>query len=135
MPERLQLRRTCGWRKPEGAVVTSRPTRWGNPFVVRIEPNGADPLGWYVGIHGTRYKASGYFHDRAEAVAAAVKTFERWLRRSDGYGFHGLHDRRAWVLDNLHVLAGRDLLCWCKPGEPCHADILLAVVAEAGGDR
>ena len=24
-------------------------------------------------------------------------------------------------------LAGRDLACWCKPGDPCHADILLAV--------
>ncbi len=22
-------------------------------------------------------------------------------------------------------LRGRDLACWCKPGEPCHADVLL----------
>jgi len=22
-------------------------------------------------------------------------------------------------------LAGRDLACWCKPAEPCHADVLL----------
>ena len=22
-------------------------------------------------------------------------------------------------------LAGKDLACWCKPGEPCHADVLL----------
>jgi hypothetical protein len=28
-------------------------------------------------------------------------------------------------------LAGRDLLCWCKPGEPCHADVLIEV---ANGD-
>ncbi|MDT7613280.1 MAG: hypothetical protein QOF00_727 [Pseudonocardiales bacterium] len=34
MPERIQLRRTRGWRKPEGAVVVSRPSRWGNPFPV-----------------------------------------------------------------------------------------------------
>nr|WP_268825129.1 DUF4326 domain-containing protein [Mycobacteroides chelonae] len=32
MPERIQLRRTRGWRKPEGAIVVSRPSRWGNPF-------------------------------------------------------------------------------------------------------
>jgi hypothetical protein len=25
-------------------------------------------------------------------------------------------------------LAGRDLACWCRPGEPCHADVLLALV-------
>jgi Domain of unknown function (DUF4326) len=33
-PARIQLRRTKGWRKPPGAVVVSRPTRWGNPFPV-----------------------------------------------------------------------------------------------------
>lgn len=22
-------------------------------------------------------------------------------------------------------LRGRDLACWCKPGEPCHADVLI----------
>ncbi|MFA4050644.1 DUF4326 domain-containing protein [Mycobacteroides chelonae] len=32
MPERIQLHRTKGWRKPEGAIVVSRPSRWGNPF-------------------------------------------------------------------------------------------------------
>jgi hypothetical protein len=34
-PQRIQLRRTKGWRKPEGAVVVARPSIWGNPFVVR----------------------------------------------------------------------------------------------------
>ena len=34
MPERIQLRRSKGWRKPAGAIVVARPTRWGNPFVV-----------------------------------------------------------------------------------------------------
>lgn len=32
MPERIQLRRTKGWRKPDGAIVVSRPSKWGNPF-------------------------------------------------------------------------------------------------------
>jgi hypothetical protein len=32
MPKRVQLRRTKGWRKPEGTVSVARPTRWGNPF-------------------------------------------------------------------------------------------------------
>jgi Domain of unknown function (DUF4326) len=34
MPTRIRLRRTRGWRKPEGAVVVSRPTVWANPFAV-----------------------------------------------------------------------------------------------------
>ena len=31
-PRRLQLQRARGWRKPEGAVVVARPSRWGNPY-------------------------------------------------------------------------------------------------------
>jgi Domain of unknown function (DUF4326) len=31
-PERIQLRRSIGWRKPEGAIVVARPSRWGNPY-------------------------------------------------------------------------------------------------------
>ena len=40
MPERIQLRRSRGWRKPAGAVVVARPTRWGNPFVVGQRVDG-----------------------------------------------------------------------------------------------
>ena len=27
--------------------------------------------------------------------------------------------------DALEGLAGKNLACWCKPGEACHADVLL----------
>ena len=37
MPVRVQLRRTKGWRKPEGAVVVARPSRWGNPFRIGVD--------------------------------------------------------------------------------------------------
>ncbi|NYE73437.1 DUF4326 domain-containing protein [Microlunatus parietis] len=45
-PRRIQLRRAAGWRKPEGAVVVARPTRWGNPF--RIEPKLGHDRDWAV---------------------------------------------------------------------------------------
>ena len=51
MPERIQLRRTKGWRKPAGAVIVSRPSRWGSPFPVDgdevpdVEP--AEPEQYY----------------------------------------------------------------------------------------
>ena len=37
VPTRLQLRRTKGWRAPEGAIVVARPTKWGNPHRVGAE--------------------------------------------------------------------------------------------------
>lgn len=33
--------------------------------------------------------------------------------------------RRDLILTRLPDLRGRDLACWCKPGCPCHADVLL----------
>jgi hypothetical protein len=33
-PKRLQLSRTKGWRKPEGAISVARPHKWGNPYKV-----------------------------------------------------------------------------------------------------
>jgi hypothetical protein len=90
-PRRVQLSRAKGWRKPAGAVVVVRPTRWGNPFPV-----------------------AGY--GRAEAV----RLYREWLAGQPGL----LAAARS-------ELAGRDLACWCRPGEECHADVLLAV---ANGD-
>lgn len=34
MPQRIQLSRRKGWRKPENTVVVARPTKWGNPFPI-----------------------------------------------------------------------------------------------------
>lgn len=34
---------------------------------------------------------------------------------------------RGKILDNIHELRGRDLACWCPPGLPCHADVLLEI--------
>lgn len=38
-PQRVQLSRKRGWRKPENTVVVARPSKWGNPFRV-----GADGM-------------------------------------------------------------------------------------------
>ncbi|UXU75524.1 MULTISPECIES: DUF4326 domain-containing protein [unclassified Paracoccus (in: a-proteobacteria)] len=34
-------------------------------------------------------------------------------------------DARQAVLTSLPALRGRPLACWCPPGCPCHADVLL----------
>lgn len=49
--------------------------------------------------------------------SSAVEMF-----RSDLYGGR----LRYTVEDVRRELAGRDLACWCQPGAPCHADVLLA---------
>lgn len=53
----------------------------------------------------------------------AIAMFNRWLQGERGTGGGGL--RRVTLLARLSQLRGKDLACWCKEGEPCHADILL----------
>lgn len=96
-PSRIQLRRTKGWRKPEGAVVVSRPSAWGNPF-----PIGGFLMGNYVAI--------AVPIDRA----LSVELHRAWVDRMLDLG----------RLD-LSPLRGRDLACWCPPDVPCHADTLI----------
>ncbi|HVT35884.1 MAG TPA: DUF4326 domain-containing protein [Nevskiaceae bacterium] len=95
-PQRIQMRRSAGWRKPAEAVYVGRPTIWGNPWKVGGRAHGAiDP-------------------------ATAQRRYEHALLAG------GLADRTGHALvDRLEELRGHDLACWCEPSQPCHADVLL----------
>ena len=108
-PKRIQLRRTKGWRKPEGAVVVARPSRWGNPFRV------ADCI------------EAGFAYGEDDARQICVAAFRAWLtgnRWADGSG-PAADKRHADYLASIPELRGHDLACWCPPDAPCHADVLL----------
>ena len=55
-------------------------------------------------------------------IEQAVAKYRHWLT---GY----THGRRLLKEAKIE-LRGRNLACWCKPGTPCHADILLKLVNE-----
>ncbi|SRR6266536_3013612 len=119
MPERIQLKRTKGWRKPANAVVVARPTRWGNPFTAAEYGD--------LAVHRFRQLL---IERRDDPVLA-----DRWPYPCD-------EQIRA-------ALAGKDLACWCalpvrtrdqvtvlaaRVGiavpehiDLCHADVLLRV--------
>lgn len=117
-PQRIRLSRARGWRKPPGAVVVARPTRWGNPFRVgeAYMWAAADPdEAWPVPTH----REPGVHDDGARVVvcpdtATAVEWFRRWA-----VGDYAAEARR--------LLRGRDLGCWCPLDRPCHADVLLEI--------
>jgi hypothetical protein len=105
-PRRIQLRRTRGWRKPEGAVVVARPTKWGNP--------------WSVQECGSRERAVAHFRSAMEARLQA-----------EAHGVDPSADDPLGPYPSLPIirtaLAGRDLCCWCPLNGPCHADVLLEI--------
>lgn len=115
-PARIQRRRTKGWRKPEQATYVGRPTRFGNPFRVTLDP---DTKGWHV-VARSGFGV-GTFPSDLEARRYATDAFRVWITQPEQE--ETLRLFRA-------LLHGRDLTCWCplpEPGQPdhCHAAVLL----------
>ncbi len=91
-PQRIQRKRSKGWRKPErepGSEVidVTRAGKWGNPYSLKK--------------YGRR----------------ALLLYRSYLDQEIAEG----------RLDP-EELRGRDLMCWCPVGSPCHGDILLEKV-------
>lgn len=121
-PARIQLSRAKGWRMPAGAVKVDRSSPHGNPFRIfkdRIEGKS----GPYFIYRVTGPDRHWYPSSEAAARRFAVWAFRRWARSDLG--------RRALRIDDLR---GQDLACWCKPGDLCHADVLLDLSNRDGGE-
>lgn len=73
----------------------------------------------YVG-RGSRW-GNKFRVDDIFPASAAKAAFEDWLRKN-----FTDEERKSW----LAPLRGKDLACWCKIGDPCHADILLRLANE-----
>lgn len=107
-PQRVQLRRTAGWRKPEGCVVCTRPGPYGNPFVVNapVDLRQINTLGWTIADKRVI----------ARTVEQSVKMFAACLLLETSTHRH----LRA-------ELRGRDCACWCAPDALCHLVPLMTV--------
>lgn len=82
---------------PADAVYVGRPTLWGNPM--------------------SRYVWGAF------TVGEAVADYRRWVTGEPTKW-------KLWggpppTLEQIRTLRGKDLACWCSPGAPCHADVLL----------
>jgi hypothetical protein len=98
-PTRIQLSRKRGGKLPPNTINVARPSRWGNPFPVGKE----GPLGRV-----------------APDNAGAVGMFEDMLRDPE------MRAAAGYPAD-LSPLAGKNLACWCRSTDACHADVLLRI--------
>lgn len=122
MPKRIQLRRTKGWRKPAGTVVVSRPSKWGNPYVIETRDG-------YEGRFIVRDARTGdvlcVCGTKEEARRDATFLFRDELATRENL-------LRFTVEDVRRELRDKDLACWCPlpaQGEEdhCHAAVLLRI--------
>ena len=124
-PKRIQLSRRKGWRMPEMALKVDRSTIWGNPFVVG-EPSG---YGFNDGGDPTPMIAALTLEQCLAFYADLVRGFLSPEMHPRGHEWMANFRRRmngGHPAEMIRVyLRGRPLACWCKPGQPCHADVLL----------
>jgi hypothetical protein len=92
---------------PANTINVARPGIWGNKFRVgdTVERFGGPKVVEYVKVETPR-----------QAVDLFRELLELRLRQHP--------DIIGGALDSLR---GKNLACWCEPGAPCHADVLLDV--------
>jgi hypothetical protein len=132
IPQRIQRKRTKGWKMPPNTIYVGRPTKWGNPFNFSSSDNC-----WNALALGCRGDAKG----RREA---AVKAFRQWIADPRGRVKEmdfalvmeckgktvqlGPRAKAGTAPSHEEVrqsLRGKNLACFCPLDQPCHADVLL----------
>lgn len=122
-PVRLRLSRKAGFRLQGHslavnglpAVNVARPGKWGNPHVaIRTWYHAPIPS---LGLPGfDAVTAADADEEGARIAVALFRDDWRAVMSAPSY-------RRARAA--LEELRGKNLACWCAPGAPCHADVLL----------
>lgn len=113
-PIRIQLSRTKGWKMPANTVKVDRSTIFGNPF------------------HWAEFYFPG-INTREDECAEAVRRFRASVIGFDSNGCHCRpvahpDSKIGQIISQAPIqLRGKNLACWCKPGSPCHADVLLEI--------
>jgi hypothetical protein len=107
MPNRIQLRRSRGWRMPPDTVKVDRSTIFGNPWVMTPTRSRGEAVAehrrWILGEISDAELAARYGPDEGKRLA----------------------ERRRIVCERIPELKGKNLACWCPEGSPCHVDTLL----------
>lgn len=134
MTARITLSRQKGYRRPEGTMQVDRATIFGNPW------QAGDPGIWrFPRLDGKAgWESITLVWSWSIDQAAAVDLYGIWLRsgtlppmpaqlsaRGRATLRSAMDARRALILQRLPLLKGHPLGCRCKPGTPCHADVLL----------
>jgi hypothetical protein len=117
IPIRIQRKRTAGWKMPANTIAVTRPGEFGNPFVVggwyKIG-DGQPGFSWLRCLDEKTAMTTGYI--KMHSVQDCIEAYKKLMTN------YPLSENRK------SKLKGKNLACWCKEGEPCHADILLQIV-------
>lgn len=132
-PQRVQRKRTKGWKMPAGTIYVGRGSKWGNPF------RSGEFYKDRTGFHDCPYPVLKPFFMREthtitgklitihcnpiSGATQAVELYRRFVAYNDD----------IFTPEAIAALTGKNLACWCPLTDaqgnhvPCHADVLLEI--------
>lgn len=123
-PIRIQRSRQYQQISPNGLpiVYAGRPGKWGNPFKLM-----GDMI--YVDARHRRKILSPwvlYYQTAGHNTEDVIRLFRDLMIDLNSHEVEEyIYERFRYMRDRIKDLRGKNLSCWCKLGEKCHADILL----------
>jgi hypothetical protein len=133
-PVRVHRQRTKGWKMPANTVCVTRPGKWGNPFNFKASGHCWNALA--LGCRG----------DAAGRQEASVRAFRNWVLNPKGrvaemefgvvieakgktvqIGDRAKAGTAPSISEIREALRGKNLACFCRLDQPCHADVLLEI--------
>lgn len=89
----------------DNAVYINRGTPWGNPYIISIDG------------------------DRDRVCDAYMEWLARWIEYKEEVKIQvgARVYSNKWVVENLSLLTGKNVICWCAPAR-CHGDTLIKLV-------
>lgn len=124
MPKRITRKRTKGWRQPPNTKYVGRPGKYGNPFRLIGDQIYCDASHRRKILDPWVLWDEDRLYTEKQGEQAIVFLYRHWLS-----GLYDSDDRvkpRGFTLDEARQdLQGKNLSCWCKQDDPCHAEVLL----------
>lgn len=110
--ERIQLKRTKGWKMPPNTVKVARPAAWGNPYPVAV-------FGRDLAIALFRNSLQGFWSPGLFDGLPDDSLIDK------AYAIH-----RSVLFGDVRQLRGQNVACFCGLDEACHGDVLLELANE-----
>lgn len=119
--QRIQRKRTAGWRIPLNTKCITRPGKWGNPFKVtkhdssyyRVSVNVKNPFDKAVLTNILIESGPAGFTTKTAASEHAAKLFGKLMDKFP----------QNYPLSDFDEI--ENIACFCKEGDPCHGDEII----------
>ena len=125
---RIQRKRTKGWKMPKNTIYVGRPTKWGNPFELQGDMIYCDAS------HRRLYLSKWILwedklYNKTDGLKRICELYEQWINNDlPEWNYQNHHIVKPFNNFDLNELKGKNLACWCPLDKPCHADILIKLL-------